>query len=125
VIRNKRRSRRESLPDVPDVADVAEAQDEPVALDDAIAERVDPVELDESPAHDEGEADEPKRLRGRLRRARGPFKKMRGRMRARRIDDEVWDDLEETLLLADAGLDTTARLVDAVRTRAAAEATKI
>ncbi len=42
-------------------------------------------------------------------------------MRARRIDDEVWDDLEETLLLADTGLDTTAELVDGVRARAAAE----
>jgi fused signal recognition particle receptor len=59
-------------------------------------------------------------LRGRLGRSRGPFSKMRGRMRARRIDDEVWDDLEETLLLTDAGLDTTARLVDGVRARAAA-----
>jgi fused signal recognition particle receptor len=46
---------------------------------------------------------------------------MRGRMRARRIDDDVWDDLEETLLLADAGIPTTARLVEAVRARAIAE----
>ena len=61
------------------------------------------------------------RLRGRLGRSRGPFSKMRGRMRARRIDDDVWDDLEETLLLADAGLDTTERLVDGVRARATAE----
>jgi fused signal recognition particle receptor len=61
------------------------------------------------------------RFRGRLGRSRGPFSTMRGRMRARRIDDEVWDDLEETLLLADAGLDTTTRLVDGVRARAAAE----
>jgi fused signal recognition particle receptor len=46
---------------------------------------------------------------------------MRARLRARRIDDEVWDELEETLLLADAGMETTTRLVDAVKDRAAAE----
>ncbi len=61
------------------------------------------------------------RIRGRLKKSRRPFAKMRGRMRARRIDDDVWDDLEETLLLADAGLDTTSRLVDGVRARAATE----
>ena len=60
------------------------------------------------------------RLRGRLKRSRGPFSKLRGRMRARRIDEEVWEDLEETLLLADAGLDTTTSLVEGVRARAIA-----
>jgi fused signal recognition particle receptor len=46
---------------------------------------------------------------------------MRARMRARRLDDEIWDELEETLLLADTGLDTATRLVDAVKARAVAE----
>jgi fused signal recognition particle receptor len=62
-----------------------------------------------------------RRLRGRLKKSRAPFAGMRGRMRARRIDDDVWDELEETLLLADAGIPTTARLVEAVRARAIAE----
>ena len=62
-----------------------------------------------------------RRLRRRLRKSHAPFAGMRARMRARRIDDEVWDELEETLLLADAGLDTTKRLMDAVRARAVAE----
>jgi fused signal recognition particle receptor len=66
----------------------------------------------------EGEARKEGRLRGRLRKSRAPFSGMRGRMRARRIDDEVWEELEETLLLADTGIPTTARLVDAVRARA-------
>jgi fused signal recognition particle receptor len=61
------------------------------------------------------------RLRGRLKKSRAPFAGMRARMRARRIDDEVWDELEETLLLADAGMEVTTRLVDAVRARAVAE----
>jgi fused signal recognition particle receptor len=53
-----------------------------------------------------------------LGRSRAPFRRLRERWRARRIDDETWDDLEETLLLADVGLPTTARLLDAVRDRA-------
>jgi fused signal recognition particle receptor len=39
----------------------------------------------------------------------------------RRIDDEVWDDLEETLLAADTGMATATRLLERVRARAAAE----
>ena len=135
MIRGRAKRRRaaeaaEALPDVPDAFDAAVAIDvsgAPLA-DELEAKELEPdeiepeesIELDEIEP-DEPEPDRPKRLRGRLRRSRGPFKKMRGRMRARRIDDDVWDDLEETLLLADAGLDTTATLVDAVRTRAAAE----
>jgi fused signal recognition particle receptor len=42
-------------------------------------------------------------------------------MRARKIDDDAWDELEEALLLADAGMTTATRLVDAVRARAVAE----
>ncbi|HEY8217080.1 MAG TPA: signal recognition particle-docking protein FtsY [Acidimicrobiia bacterium] len=61
------------------------------------------------------------KLRGRLKRSRAPFAGMRARMRARRLDDEVWDELEETLLLADTGLDTATTLVDAVKARAVAE----
>ncbi|HWS45448.1 MAG TPA: signal recognition particle-docking protein FtsY, partial [Acidimicrobiia bacterium] len=41
-----------------------------------------------------------------------------GRMRGRKVDDETWDELEEALLLADVGMTTTTRLLDAVRTRA-------
>ena len=65
-------------------------------------------------------SDEPsrrRRLRDRLARSR-----LRGRIRARgRLDDEAWDELEETLLLADVGVPTTTRLLEHVRTRAAAD----
>ena len=40
-------------------------------------------------------------------------------MRDRGLDDEAWDDLEETLLLADVGMPTTTRLLDALRGRVA------
>lgn len=39
------------------------------------------------------------------------------RLRAR-IDDEVWDDIEEMLLRADVGVATTRRLLDRLRTKA-------
>ena len=45
-------------------------------------------------------------------------------MRARRLGDDVWDDLEETLLLADVGGPTTARLMEQLRERARVEKVK-
>ena len=62
-----------------------------------------------------------RRLRDRLGKSRAPFAGMRGRLKARQLDDEAWDDLEETLLLADVGVPSTARLLDGVRDRARAE----
>src|SRR5262249_60649931 len=58
------------------------------------------------------------RLRDRLGRTRSAFTGAFSRMRGRKIDDETWDELEEALLLADVGLPTTGKLLDAVRTRA-------
>jgi len=40
-------------------------------------------------------------------------------MRARAIDDEVWDELEETLLVADVGVATATALVERLRAAAA------
>jgi fused signal recognition particle receptor len=40
------------------------------------------------------------------------------------IDDEMWDDLEETLLAADAGVRTTSDLLDRVRARVSRERLK-
>jgi fused signal recognition particle receptor len=62
-----------------------------------------------------------RRLRDRLGKSRAPFAGMRGRLKARQLDDDAWDDLEQTLLLADVGVPTTARLLDGVRDRARAE----
>jgi len=52
-------------------------------------------------------------------RSRAPFRRLRDRWRARHLDDEAWEELEETLLAADVGLATTAELVDTVRAAAA------
>lgn len=60
------------------------------------------------------------RLRDRLTKTRaalsGYVRDLRGRSR---FDDEAWEELEEALLLADVGLDTTTRVLETVREHAA------
>jgi fused signal recognition particle receptor len=62
------------------------------------------------------------RLRDRLGRTRSAFSGAFGRIRGRKIDDDTWDELEESLISADVGMATTTRLLDAVRSRAKEEA---
>ncbi len=69
----------------------------------------------------EPEVVERPRLRDRLGRTRSAFSGAFGRIRGRKIDDETWDELEESLLLADVGMFTTTRLLDALRVRAKEE----
>jgi fused signal recognition particle receptor len=67
----------------------------------------------------EPEVIEKPKLRDRLSRTRGAF--AGAFRRGRKIDDETWDDLEEALLLADVGMNTTTKLLDAVKSRAKSE----
>jgi fused signal recognition particle receptor len=61
-------------------------------------------------------------LRDRLGKTRAAFVRSLAAVRGRgNVDDDTWDELEETLLLADVGLPTTTRVLDAVRDRARAE----
>jgi fused signal recognition particle receptor len=64
------------------------------------------------------------RLRDRLGKTRaafaGAFSGITGRGK---VDDETWDDLEEALILADVGVPTTTKVIDAVREKARAEKT--
>src|SRR3954468_18485790 len=64
------------------------------------------------------------RLRDRLGKTRaafaGAFAGIAGRGK---VDDETWDDLEEALILADVGVPTTTKVIDAVRERARTEKT--
>jgi fused signal recognition particle receptor len=69
----------------------------------------------------EPEVVERPRLRDRLGRTRSAFTGAFGRIRGRKIDDETWDELEESLISADVGMATTTRLLDAVRSRAKEE----
>jgi fused signal recognition particle receptor len=70
----------------------------------------------------EPEVVERPRLRDRLGRTRSAFTGAFGRIRGRKIDDDTWDELEESLISADVGMATTTRLLDAVRSRAKEEA---
>ena len=66
------------------------------------------------------EVEAPPELRERLGKTRGVFAQLRGR---NRIDDETWDDLEDTLLMADVGMPVTERILGDVKERAKAERT--
>src|SRR5437016_3632622 len=58
------------------------------------------------------------RLRDRLGRSRAAFTGLGSRLRARgTLDDEAWDELEETLLLADVGMETATDLLTRVQAR--------
>jgi len=73
-----------------------------------------PTALEEAPA--------PPRLRDRLGKTRAAFARSIAAVRGRGgVDDETWDELEETLLLADVGLPTTTRVLDDLRERARQE----
>ncbi len=59
------------------------------------------------------------RLRDRLGKTRAALAGYLRSVTGRAVDDDVWDELEEALLLADVGVGTTSDLLDAVRARAA------
>ncbi|MDQ1393991.1 MAG: fused signal recognition particle receptor [Acidimicrobiaceae bacterium] len=61
-------------------------------------------------------------FRERLGKARTLFSGYLGSVRARdKITDETWDDLEEALILADVGMETTTALLDDLRAKVKAE----
>src|SRR5947209_18786335 len=77
-----------------------------------------PVEVEEAP--EVVAPAPPPPLRERLGKTRAAFAKLRGRAR---VDDETWDDLEDTLLMADVGMPVTERILGDVKDRARAERT--
>src|ERR1041384_3998714 len=66
------------------------------------------------------EVEAPPELKERLGKTRGVFARLRGR---NRIDDDTWEDVEDTLLLADVGMPVTERIMGDVKERAKAERT--
>jgi len=61
------------------------------------------------------------RIRDRLSNARGAFSGFVASVVSRGIDDAVWEELEEALILADAGVGTTTALLDRLKEEAKAE----
>ncbi len=65
------------------------------------------------------------RLRGRLARSRSGFGQgLLGLLGAGELDEESWEDVEATLLQADLGPETTAELVETLRTELARRAVR-
>jgi fused signal recognition particle receptor len=74
------------------------------------------------PAPTEVEEEGPPRLRDRLGKTRGAFMRSLAAIRGRgTIDDASWEELEETLLLADVGLPTTELVLARLRERVRAD----
>jgi fused signal recognition particle receptor len=105
----------------PPAADVGVAVPEApeVEAPEVVEAEVEVEELEVEPV--EPEVITKPRLRDRLGRTRSALSGYLRSMRGHKIDDATWDDLEEALLLADVGMPTSQRLLDAVRTRAKAE----
>ena len=65
------------------------------------------------------------RLRARLLKSNNVFgKSLLALLSQDRIDDDVWDEIEETLLMADLGTDATMELVDRLKARVTVAGTR-
>jgi fused signal recognition particle receptor len=107
---------RSSRPSPVDVEDApATAVVDEVQVDEALVEEIEAIPVDETVV-------EAPRLRDRLGKTRATFSGLVGTFRrGGTIDDDAWDELEETLLLADVGMATTEAVVAGVKERAAGE----
>ncbi|HEY8837662.1 MAG TPA: signal recognition particle-docking protein FtsY [Dehalococcoidia bacterium] len=81
-----------------------------------------PVEPEEGPAFDEAVDERTEQALGRTKR--GFFRRMVGVFERSQIDDELWDELEEILIGADTGVETTEMILDEVRSRVRKEGLK-
>jgi fused signal recognition particle receptor len=81
-----------------------------------------PAEAEEGPAFDEAVEERTEEALRPTRR--GFFRRMFGVFERSQIDDELWDELEEILILADTGAETTDKILNAVRQRVRREGMK-
>lgn len=107
------------------------AVEEPVEVPDDISSITEDT-VTEVPVEEEPAVETPAPVQGRLARLRARLVKsnnMLGKgllalLSSDKIDDDVWDEVEETLLLADIGSDASAELVDALRERVKVEGSR-
>ena len=86
-------------------------------VDDAADVAADEIS-DESAEAEPVEPEAPKSMRDRLARARGAFSDAIGSVLGRSaIDDSVWEELEDALLIADVGIGVATSLLDPLRER--------
>jgi fused signal recognition particle receptor len=77
-----------------------------------------PPEADTAPERPEGTASRLRRLRERLSRSQGRLGQGLLALLSRdRLDEDTWEDIEDTLLTADIGVAPTQELVERLRTR--------
>ncbi|MCL2454382.1 MAG: signal recognition particle-docking protein FtsY [Micrococcales bacterium] len=106
---------------VPAPEEPSVAEEEPVALEEpaqvrAPAEEGAPAPVLETPEPSTGRL---VRLRERLARSGSPLgSRLLAVLSRDQLSEDHWDELEETLLLADVGAGPTAEIVDALRTQA-------
>jgi fused signal recognition particle receptor len=97
------------------VAEIERALAEAEAIPEEVAEP-EPEAIPEAPTRLKPS------FRDRLGKARTLFSSYLGSVRSReKITDETWDDLEEALILADVGMETTTALLDDLRDKVKAE----
>ncbi|MDQ1364334.1 MAG: fused signal recognition particle receptor [Acidimicrobiaceae bacterium] len=97
------------------VAEIERALAEAEAIPEEVAEP-EPEAIPEAPTRLKPS------FRDRLGKARTLFSSYLGSVRSReKITDETWDDLEEALILADVGMETTTALLDDLRGKVKAE----
>ncbi len=98
---------------VPEEAEEAVPEPAPPTLE-AVPEEVEPEVEPEAPPRP--------RFRDRLGKARALLSGYLGSIRSKaKIDEEIWDDLEEALVRADVGMATTTALLDDLRGRVKSE----
>jgi fused signal recognition particle receptor len=111
MVRFFRRKKQEAVEEAP--AEPADAAEQPVAAETPAApEQAVAAEPSEAVGHDVEEAVE--------RTRRTWFSRIGGMFR-RGLDDELWDELEETLIAADTGVETTVKLLEKLKERVKAE----
>lgn len=100
-------------PEVPEQAPTAE----PTTTDTAPPETAEPAEEVEEIEPTSGRLE---RLRGRLSRSRSTFgQSVLGLLGAGDLDEDSWEEIEDTLLMADLGAATTTEIVERLRTEIA------
>jgi fused signal recognition particle receptor len=111
------------LDDTHDGSGAAEAIDEADDTDETEEEAWDD-EQDESDASAFDEDVEERTAVALTRTRRGFFGRLFGAFERSQIDDELWDELEEVLIAADTGMETTEKVLDATRRRVRKEGLK-
>lgn len=124
--REKYSSQRDEDDLPPGAADDSDAEAE-AGTDTLVKE---PEEVEAEPEAPEFETPEPvagrlARLRARLVKSNNVFgKSLLALLAQDKVDDDVWDEIEETLLMADLGTEPTLELVDRLKERVTVEGTQ-